>query len=382
MRSLHFVHSFSTLTETFVYDYVINLEKHCVDTHVMTFNRVNEDTRPFKLVHRVSLPLLNPERMWMKTKALLQGKPFETSAWPLYRRKIKEVIRQIQPDVIHAHFGPMGVLLAPVSSEMNLPLVVTFYGYDISEYARDDYWKNEYRRLANIADIVTVLSEQMKTDAIEIGFSEDQLDVVHLGTDINAIKQKQLSAPVRRFLSVGRLSEKKGHLDSVKALHQAIQLTNLPIHLDIIGGGKEKKSIANYIQTNNLQNHVHLLGKKSHMEVINHLTHYDAFILSSKIASNGDKEGTPTVLIEALAAGLPCISTFHSGIPEIIPKEDHDLLAPEGDINSISNRIQKLITESKEEVQQRGDRGRQKVEKAFDIKKEALKFKTIYESLI
>lgn len=382
MRTVQFIHSFSKLSETFVYDYVTGMRAHNMDTQVITMNRINIEERPYSPVHELNLNVLNPERILRRGLDLIRNKPLETSAWPVYRKKLKMLLKEINPDVLHAHFGPMGVLLSPIAEEMQISLVVTFYGYDISEYARNAYWQEKYRHLARTTAAVSVLSQQMKTEAIDLGFSNRQIHVVHLGTDLDRFPPKSPSYPVRKFLSVGRLSEKKGHLDTLQAFHKTLIKTGHPLQLNIIGEGSEHEVLSRYIRENELKKNIHLIGKRSHQRVIDILYDSDAFILSSKTSSKGDREGTPTVLIEAQAAGLPCISTFHSGIPEIIPEKNYNLLAPEGDIEEIADRIYRLVTASKNDLKHWGERGRKRVETEFNIRSETQKFKNLYESLV
>jgi len=381
MRTVHFTHTFSRLSETFIYDYVKGLEKHGVDIHLMTLNLMNMDERPFENVQEVKLSLINPERIIRRGIDLLRNRPMETSSWPVYRKIIKRMLLDLQPDTIHAHFGPMGALISPVAKSLSIPLVVTFYGYDISEYALEDYWRAQYQELAKDADAVTVLSEQMKTEAVELGFYPGKTGVIHLGTDLSRFPKKSVNHPVRNFVSVGRLSEKKGHIDSIKSVQKASFETGYPLQLTIIGEGQLYHELQDYITENNLENIVKLAGSRPNREVVKMLYDSDAFILSSKTAEKGDREGTPTVLIEAQAAGLPCVSTFHSGIPEIIPQKNHELLAPEGDVDAISECIKTLTMASEAYVSECVDRGRKRVENEFNIELETLKFKRLYEEL-
>jgi len=381
MRIVHFAHTFSRLSETFIYDYVKGLEKHGIDTHLITLNRVNMDGRPFENVQEVKLNLLNPERIIRRGVDLLRNRPIETSSWPVYRKNIRRMLLDLRPDTIHAHFGPMGVLISSVAKSLEIPLVVTFYGYDISEYALEDYWQAQYQKLAKDVDAVTVLSEQMKSEAVELGFSPWKTKVIHLGTDLGRFPKKRVSHPVRKFVSVGRLSEKKGHIDSIKAIQKARSDTGFPLVLTIIGEGQLYDELQSYITENNLENIVKLAGSRPNREVVKMLYDSDAFILSSKTAEKGDREGTPTVLIEAQAAGLPCVSTFHSGIPEIIPKKNHALLAPEDDVFAISECIKKLVNTSEVYLSECVDRGRKWVDNEFNIELETLKFKRLYEEL-
>ncbi|WP_441000354.1 glycosyltransferase [Fodinibius sp. SL11] len=382
MHSIHFVHSFSKLSETFIYDYVTSLQDQQVDVEVLTFNRLNKQDRPFEPVTRVSLPWWDVGRIWRIARDTLLGKSTETSAWPLYQQKLKKILGVKKPDVLHAHFGPMGVLLAPVAKEMNIPLIVTFYGYDISEIVRQDYWQRAYQDLAEVVSYVTVLSEEMKDRALEVGFTDDQVKVVHLGTRVDNITYRTPSYPITNFLSIGRLSEKKGHLDTLKAFKTVLEQCNRTLQLNIVGDGDLRPELEEFIQANDLQDHVWLLGRLPHSKVVKHLQNADAFVLNSKTAASGDKEGTPTVLVEAQAAGLPCLSTFHSGIPEIIPAENHQFLAEEGDVEQIISKMINLLNASEEEIMDISKRGRNRVEQAFDVKGEAAKFKQLYEELI
>ncbi|MEL7835184.1 glycosyltransferase [Fodinibius sp. Rm-B-1B1-1] len=381
MRSIHFVHSFSKLSETFIYDYVTSLQSQEVDVEVLTFHHLNEQERPFEPVTTVSLPWWNVGRIWNIARDILLGRDTETSAWPVYRKRLTKLFLDKKPDVLHAHFGPMGVLLAPVAKELNIPLIVTFYGYDISEIINQDYWQKAYRDLSEVADYVTVLSEEMKGRALDIGFAEDQVKVVHLGTRVDNITYRSPSYPMTKFLSIGRLAEKKGHLDTLQAFKEVLDRSDRVLQLNIIGDGDLRQELEEYIQRNNLQDHVQLLGRLPHSKVVEQLQKADAFVLNSKTAASGDKEGTPTVLVEAQAAGLPCISTFHSGIPEIIPEENHQFLAEEGNIEQIIANMMKLLEVSEEEVTEVSKLGRKRVEEAFDVAGEAAKFKQLYQEL-
>jgi glycosyltransferase involved in cell wall biosynthesis len=382
MRVIHFVHSFSKLSETFIYDYITALKQQGVDLRAYTLNRLNPKDRPFEPVYMIKLPLWNLSRIWNITRDLLSGKDTETSAWPAYQTKLMQLLAVDPPDVLHAHFGPMGVLLMPVARTLEIPLVVTFYGYDISKITDESYWKNAYRQLAEFASCITVLSEEMKSRALELGFSEEETKVVHLGVKLDLIKYHRSSHPIRDFISVGRLSEKKGHLDTIAAFSRVLKQTDKPLKLTIIGEGELRPKLETFVKSHHLQHDVLLPCGMPHTKVIEYLYEADAFILNSKTASDGDKEGTPTVLMEAQAAGLPCISTFHAGIPEIIPEENHCFLAEEGNIPQIVSNMQEMIAASEAETKKITRLGRDYVEEFFDVKKEAAKFKSIYEQLV
>jgi glycosyltransferase involved in cell wall biosynthesis len=108
----------------------------------------------------------------------------------------------------------------------------------------------------------------------------------------------------------------------------------------------------------------------------------DAFVLCSKTATNGDQEGTPAVLIEAQSLGLPCVATTHAGIPEMIPPENHRLLAGEGDIAGIAERLRWLICSPKTVVDDITLRGRSFVREKFDLVTQVSNLRSVYTNAL
>jgi glycosyltransferase involved in cell wall biosynthesis len=153
------------------------------------------------------------------------------------------------------------------------------------------------------------------------------------------------------------------------------------LSFNIIGEGEDRQKIRSFIDSQDLTDSVSLLGSLPHSQVISQLYKADAFMLHSKTAISGDREGTPTVLAEAQAVGLPCLSTFHSGIPEMIPNENHRFLAEEGNVAQITSNMEQLLGASEEEIRTVSKFGRKHVEEAFNIDREASKFKELYKQV-
>ena len=382
MRVVHFCRSFSPLSETFIYDYVTELEHQGVDNYILTHRRLNKESRPFSRVRVVPKPSRwNPRRLWHRFLVEVGINELSSHTWSLMRPRLADAICRIRPNVIHAHFGQQGVQVAPIAEQLGIPLVVTFYGVDISKLPREAFWRARYQELWKIAGAVTVLSEEMRRAALELGCPEDKVHVVHLSRDLSKFLYHPPSGAVENFVSVGRLTEKKGHRDMLEAFHQAVQEGNVTFRLRIIGEGHLREELAAYIAANNLGQHVTLVGAISNDEVAEELQAADAFILCSKTAPNGDREGTPTVLIEAQAVGLPCISTRHAGIPELIPDKNHWLLAEEGDVTRLAVHIQRLAESTLAERDAIAERGRAWVESAFNLEHEASKLQMLYAGI-
>ena len=382
MRVVHFTRRFSPLTETFTYDSIRELERQGVECHVLASERVNPEGRPFPAVE-----IEPPPSEWDPRSAALRflsriGVGAERAAsWPTLRTRLRARLRATDPDIVHAHFGPAAVLIAPITARAGVPLVASFYGYDISRLPRDPFWSERYRRLWSRAAAITVLSADMKARVVGLGCPGDRVHVVRLSRDLATMPTRPVPGAIRRFLSVGRLTEKKGHLDTIAAFRRLAE-SGSDLQLRIIGEGEQRPEIEAYLRAHDLDGRIALLGALDNAEVMREMTAADAFILCSRTTAAGDQEGTPTVFVEAQAVGLPCLGTLHAGVPEMIPRENHWLLAPEGDVEQIAERVLALVRRSPEEVARVVEAGRRKVRADFNLALETAKLRGIYEALV
>ncbi len=298
----------------------------------------------------------------------------------LMKERFLDSIREVDPDVIHAHFGPEAVEVASYADQLGIPLVVTFYGYDISQLPKEKNWREKYRELWTHVDAATVLSEEMKEEVEDLGCSPNKLNIVHLSRNLDDFPYERPDRRVQNILFVGRLVEKKAPLDAIQAVERA-NSQGAELSLVMAGGGHLRGKIEAYVEENGLSERVTLLGEVENEVVARRMREVDAFMLPSKTAPSGDQEGTPTVLIEAQASGLPCVSTWHAGIPEMIPEENHDLLAKEGDVEALADILRDLSSRTVDELAEVADRGRRKVEDEFNLSKEVQKLRAIYRSI-
>ena len=381
MRVVHLRKSFLPLSQTFIYDRLQALVECGIGTHVVTPEQENEGLYPFDNVHEVQWPsLFHPSTLFERARRMFSTRKRKPSTWAIFRARLKEKIRELNPDVLHAHFGEEGVWIAPVATSLDIPLVVSFYGCDLSALVERPFWRKRYRDvLWPAADAVLFLSRDMENDARRLGF-EGEGHIVHLGRDLDEFPYRPPQNAVREFVSVGRLVPKKGHEDAIRAVEQIAEMGR-DVHLRIIGGGSLRKELRQYVRENRLQDVVEIAGAKPSDEISHELQRADAFLLCSKVAADGDKEGTPTVLVEAQAAGLPCVSTRHAGIPEMIPEPNRRFLAPEGNVEAIRGGLERVMNASLQELRQVSRAGRDHVEENFSVKQQAREISEIYRGL-
>jgi len=382
MNVLHYRQTFSKLSETFVYEYITGLERQGTDNCVVTHERRNSKARPFQDVYEIGRPgRWHPHRVFYRLLVPFGVGTRRTSEWPEIRRRLKMTAREVDPDVVHAHFGREGVVIGPVTESLGVPLVVTFYGFDISSLPEKDFWAQAYEKLWGQVAAVTVLSERMKAEAKQLGCPEDKLSIVPLSRRLDQLPYRRPSGRVQNVLFVGRLTPKKAPLDAIRAVEQA-NTDGASLTLDVLGDGPCRGEAEKDIQENSLSENITLHGAVPNERVIEHMREADAFLLPSKTAPDGNREGTPTVLVEAQAIGLPCVSTRHAGIPEMIPEKNHFLLADEGNVDGIGKILCDLSLVETSRLEEIANRGRKKVEEDFNLSKSVKKIKKIYSNIV
>jgi glycosyltransferase involved in cell wall biosynthesis len=243
----------------------------------------------------------------------------------------------------------------------------------------DDFWAEKYQALWPRTDAVTVLSEDMKEKAQHAGCPASKISIVHLSRDLGNFLFEPPQRSAEKVLFVGRMVAKKAPLDALEAVRLA-NAAGGSFHLDMVGDGPLQEEVERYVGEHGLGT-VSIHGRVSSAEVAHYMREADAFLLPSKTAPNGDQEGTPTVLIEAQAVGLPCVTTRHAGIPEMIPEENHDLLSAPGEVESLAQSLIELRNASVDEIREKAEWGRHKVERDFNLSTEVRKLLALYREV-
>ncbi|MEL6815819.1 MAG: glycosyltransferase, partial [Cyanobacteria bacterium J06598_3] len=233
-------------------------------------------------------------------------------------------------DIIHCQFGTYG-LLGVSLREMGAiagALVTTFRGFDISEYPRRQ-GKDVYQRLFDQGDLFFSNCEFFRQRVMALGGDADNI-VVHgssIDCDKFSFQPRQLATAQNKktplhLVTVGRLTEKKGLAYGIRAVAKLLENTpfaeKFEVRYHIIGEGHLRGSLQQLIEQLGLSDCVSLLGKKQQAEIIEHLSWAHLFIAPCVTASTGDQDAPVNTLKEAMAMGLPVVSTWHGGIPELV----------------------------------------------------------------
>jgi colanic acid/amylovoran biosynthesis glycosyltransferase len=287
-------------------------------------------------------------------------------------------------DVVHGHFGTtcrsFDFLLTDDRFAVgeDVPFVSSFYGYDVSEVLRSN--PDAYADLFPLCDAVTALSDDMAKKLSNAGCAETRIFKQQLAINANdyQFQPRERGDESLRLLTVARLVEKKGLSDAVAAVSR---LSNeYDIKYRIAGDGPLRGRIERQIERQEVTESVEILGWVEQDVVARELSDAHLFVLPSVTAPDGDEEGTPTVLLEAQASGLPVLSTLHAGIPEIVDDGGSGLLVPEGDVDALTDGLRSLI-ESPEDWPTMGRRGRELVESTHTIPVMTERLEQIYREV-
>ncbi len=374
MRIAHICTKFSRISETFIYDLVVGLERAGTENHVITAARVNAAERPFPRVRVL------PIALWRQAVFVARKRAFNVYRFPMPLRATRDALREIRPDVVLAHFGGMGAAVGPVAREMGIPLCVVFHAFDL--FMRP-FRPATYATLWSTGAQAIAVSRHGERRLLELGCPADRVRVIHCGVDVarfGVCDTARSAANGLRLASVGRLVEKKGFDDAIRAVATLRKNGAHMVRLDIWGNGPCRRRLVRLSRRLGVDDLVSFRGSVAARDVPSLLRDYDVFVLPSRTARNGDAEGIPITLLEAQAAERPVVATLHAGIPEAIPPEHHGLLAREGDAEDLAQKLASLAA-WRDEWEAIGRRGREWVAERFSLSGEIEEYLRLFRGL-
>jgi colanic acid/amylovoran biosynthesis glycosyltransferase len=406
MKIAFIMNSFPTLSETFILNQITGLIDRGHEVYIFAYknkkeSKIHNEVKKYNLLdkvyyfnipknkfHRIIKAFYLLSKYFPKNPKIIKSLNFikykENSLnLKLFYIGIKFINSNKKFDIVHCHYGVngnIGVTLKEIGI-IKSKIITSFYGFDVSRATK--YKKQLYQKLFQKGDLFISLSNFMKKQQLnKLGAPDKKIIIHHLGVDLEKFKleKKHNLKKTIRLLTIARLTEKKGLAYSIKAFQKLHK--NYPnIEYNIIGNGPLKTKLEKIIEELNLKNKVNLLGEMNKNQIKKILENSDIFILTSVTASDGDMEGTPTVILEAMSAELPILSTWHAGIPEQIKNYETGLLVTEKDIPDISQKLSYLIENPKISYKM-GKNGRMYVKKYYNIKKLNDELVKIYQSVL
>ncbi|MCP5380908.1 MAG: glycosyltransferase [Kordiimonadaceae bacterium] len=236
---------------------------------------------------------------------------------------------------IHVHFGNVPCQVAMYASAISsIPFTVTSHANDIFEHGL------LLKRKAERAKYFVTISDFNRRFLLEIGLPANKIRIVRCGVDLKYDGAEKNTSEKIRLCSLGRLVEKKGMLTLIDAV-ALLKERGVPVSLSIAGDGPERGQIEKSIAEKNLTDHVEMIGALDNKDVGPWMAKHDIFVLACQKDKNGDMDGIPVVLMEAMMLGLSVISTRISGIPELIIDGKTGLLVEPKDAEALAEAIVK-----------------------------------------
>jgi len=389
VRLIYIIGTYPGLTTTFIDREIKGLRQWGLDLQVVSIRRPAESAPlsteqrelgqdviyllPVNKVHfiggHIYFALFRPQA-YFKTLFYLLTQPYpDLKAWLMTWLHFAEgvyaafLLRERPLDQLHAHFADRAAVVALVASHLlNVP-------YSLTAHANDIYVKPILLRAKvseakfvctctryNQAHLLRIMGENLK----------DKLHLVYHGLDLTdyqpPLSRRQSNCPL--ILSVGRLTEKKGFSYLINA---CCRLKERGYHFTchIVGEGPLRQELETLITHLGLEDTVVLCGAIPHTDVIEEYRQAALFVLPCIVALDGDRDGIPNVLIEAMAMEVPVVSTCHSGIPELVQDRSNGILVPPGDLETLAGALAELLGDP-ELRRSFGQRGRKRVQEDFD----------------
>lgn len=393
IKVLHLIDQYLPITQNWLFNLLSNtssIEHYIWSNTTIANHQFNNDS--FHFIENPSVDLENikgtfsrrsPSGLlqYLKNQILLTLKPNNIEI-------LKRHIEKENIDIIHAHFGNMGIQYLALADLPRVKMTVSFYGWDYDSlvYSAPKI-KKKLQELFVKVDKIFCEGPYGLNSLVEKGCVKDKLALQRLGVVTKnhprptAIKPKN----TLNLVQIASFTEKKGQIYSIQAMEKLLK--NYPnITLTLIGNESQigyKTRLEQYVHTNNLDYAIFFEKAIEYSELYTVLSRYDAFIQPSCHAENGDCEGgAPIAILDAQLAGLVVVTTNHCDILQLIPDGMQDFISPERDVNALVRNILRYYTMDSIEFEEYVTNGYTKVRNDFDIKQCANILENNYKKLL
>jgi colanic acid/amylovoran biosynthesis glycosyltransferase len=357
-----FVSEFLSYSKTFVYDEIQGHTRYQVE--VFTKRLLNGEKFPFEPVHLAG-------RLYHATRV---------------SRHFDSLFASGRYDLVHAHFGTAGIFALRYSEKFDLPLVVTFHGFDVpllsnAQRFLPKRWGYAWLgpRLLRRMTLGLCASTELKELLQEEGVPECRLRLHRLGINLEAFAptaDRDDTAGVR-VIMIGRMVAKKGFAYGIRAFARQAG-AHSEARLTLVGDGELESSLRELVSSLGVEHQVEFAGVLPPQEVSTRLRSSDVLLAPSVVAKNGDRESGVIVVKEASACGVVPVGTYHGGIPEVIDDGVTGYLVPERNVDALSERLGRLMSGRSLRAQMAAA-GRAKMEREYDNRQRVAALADLYD---
>ena len=341
-----------------IYRQITALER-CVPI-VIAQKREQEERYPFESVHIVPKPATHfLRRFWFRQ---LRDMPWQISDTEL--RALVNLLTGIDARLLHIYFGQNAVHLLPLIRAWKNPSIVSFHGADV---------------MVEAVKLVLVRSESLRRAIADLGCDPEKIEIQRTGIPLEEFSFRERSFPKNdewRFVQAGRLIEKKGLPVTLRAF-AAFQRKYANATLTIAGEGPLLGELQKLARELRIERSVSFTGFISQEQLSETYYRSHIFLHPSQTGHDGNQEGIPNSMLEAMATGLPVFATQHGGIPEAIENDANGVLVPERDHKALAQALLNAAAD-RVSLSQIARSGAEVVRKNFDLRTQAQRLEEIY----
>ena len=365
-----YAQSIGTATETFIHQDAVYLSKKHDLLYVCD---TIADSGNYTLYE--NLKVIESDPMNIINRALLKFDIHMNYYNKRFSKTLKQTIDEFKPDVIHCQFGIQALKLIDNLENTQIPVVIHFRGFDASSLLRKKTYVRRLKEVLNRDNYYSIfVAESLRKNLKKHNLNVQNSIILHSGIDLTKfIVEKEKKHDTFTFLQVSSLGEKKGHEYTLKAFSKFLSTQqSKDFKLILTGDGKRKAPLVELTKQLNIQKHVEFVGSVSPTEAKELMQNADIFVHHSVTSENGDEEGIPNALMEAMAMELPVLSTYHAGISELVTDGINGYLVKEKDVDTYALRMADIISWGKMKV------NRDVIAKEFEIGIHIAKLEAFY----
>ncbi len=343
MKILMYAQSIGTTTETFIHQDAVHLSKN---NDLLFICDTISNKGNYTLYQNIKV--IESEPMSIFKRALLKFDIHMNLYNKCFSQTLNKVIDEFQPDIIHCQFGIQALKLIDNMKDNSTPLVIQFRGHDASDLLQRKAYVKRLQEVLNNPNYYSIfVANSLRNNLSNHKINVKRSMILHSGIDLSKFArqdQDKFRNSTFTFLQVSSLEERKGIEYTLKAFAQFLsKQKSKNFKLVLTGDGKRKEELITLTKTLKIKKYVEFVGFVSPMEAKELMQNADVFVHHSITTDNGNQEGIPNALMEAMAMELPVLSSYHSGIPELVTNEVNGYLVGERDIVNYALRMADII---------------------------------------
>ena len=335
----------------------------------------NQERFPFRDIHVIRKPTFHfLRRIWFKQIA---DRPWRISQTEV--RAIERALTESNAQLLHIYFGHIAVLLRPLIRQWQKPALVSFHGADVLVDMQKPVYRRATEEMLSLVKRVLVRSDSLRQAVIDLGCAPEKIEIQRTGIPVGEFPFRQRSIPGNgqwRLLQAGRLIGKKGLKTTLRAFAK-FRKEFPAARLTIAGEGPQLAELQSLARELHLAKAIDFAGFVSQEKLRELFYNAHIFLHPSETGRDGNQEGVPNSMLEAMASGLPVFATRHGGIPEAVENNVSGILVNERDHGALADGLIEIL-KSPDRLRTMGCLASESVARNFSQTEQARRLEEIY----